>query len=259
MNLKISVFFLLGLSLLIVPAAHSASIGSPLNIPMDIMEEERLSIAADGNFITGKDLETKDGITNEIDESTQIGLKIAYGLAEGVSLYAKIGMADWSITRNIPETIDYENAPYYGAGIAYAYKAESNIIIGGDIQYIMQSDVGVDTLTYAGRSATNIGGMDADFSELQISVLCGYDIAVSDDTHIVPYAGLGYDKFSYEWAAGSLNTTSTIDIAAGSLDGDNALGLIAGTSVSVGSNLNIHLEGRFVSETAFSLGFNYRF
>jgi len=259
MNSKIIVFFLFGINFLIVSSGYGASLGSLMNIPLDVTEEERLSIAGDGSFITGKDLETKDGITNEIDESNQVGLKVAYGVVESVSIYAKFGAADWSITNSVPETIDYENSLYYGAGLTYAYKSETNIIVGGDIQYIMQPEVGVDSLTYAGRAATNINGLEADFSELQISVLCGYDITVSEDMHLVPYAGLGYDKFSYEWAAGSFNAASAINIASGSLDGDNAVGLIAGTSVNVGSNLNINLEGRFVSETAFSFGFNYRF
>ena len=77
--------------------------------------------------------------------------------------------------------------------------------------------------------------------------------------HIVPYGGLTYSQFEYESAVGSFNASSTINQAAQSLDSDDVLGFISGLSLKMGSNLDINLEGRFVAESAFSIGFNYRF
>ncbi|MFH1092959.1 MAG: hypothetical protein V1739_02235 [Candidatus Omnitrophota bacterium] len=238
---------------------QAAQVGSMISVPLDIVEADRLSINAEGSIVSEINLDTKNGISNSVDESTQIGLKISYGITEGVSFYAKLGMADWSITNSTPMTTEYENAPYYGGGISYVYRSESNILVGGDIQYIMQSGVDVDSITYSNTAAANITGLEGDFNTMQISVLLGYDLELSEDMRIVPYGGLTYSKFEYESAAGSFTAGSTINQAAQSLDSDDVLGFIAGLSLKMGSNLDITLEERFVAESAFSIGFNYRF
>lgn len=256
---KLFILINMGMVLSLAFSVQAAQVGSMVSVPLDIMEEERLSINAEGSVISEIDLDTKNGISSSVDESTQIGLKIAYGITEGVSFYGKIGMADWSIKNSTPMTTEYENAPYYGGGISYMYRSESNVIVGGDIQYIMQSEVNVDSITYNNTAATNITGLDGDFTTMQISVLLGYDLVLGEDMNIVPYGGITYSQFEYKSQAGSFTAGSTINQAAQSLDSDDILGFVIGTSLKMGNNLDVNIEGRFVAESALSIGFNYRF
>ncbi len=240
-------------------SALAVQVGSMVSVPLDIMEEERLSINAEGSTINEIDLDTKNGITNSVDEGTQIGLKIAYGVTQGVSFYAKVGMADWSIKNSTPMTIEYETSPYYGGGISYMYRSDTNVLVGGDIQYIMQSGIEVDSITYNNTPATNIIGLAGDFTTMQISVLLGYDLEISDDMNIVPYGGITYSQFAYKSQTGSFTAPAAISQAAQNLDSDDLLGFIVGLSLKMGNNLDVNLEGRFIAESAFSIGFDYRF
>jgi len=117
----------------------------------------------------------------------------------------------------------------------------------------------IDSITYNNIAAANITGLAGDFNTMQISILLGYDLVLSDDMNIVPYGGITYSQFEYESQAGSFTAGGTINQAAQSLDSDDVLGFIAGLSLKMGNNLDVNLEGRFVAESAFSIGFNYRF
>jgi outer membrane protein W len=239
--------------------AQAAQIGTIMSIPMQIMEEERLSINAEASFITDRDLDTKSGTTNSIDQGTQIGIKAAYRLIESVNVYAKLGMADWSINKSTPMTIDYETSPYYGAGLSYTYITDTGIIIAGDMQYTMQPDVEISSINYQNIVATNIKGLDGEFTELQLSLLFGYEILDTAKIKIVPYTGFTYSQFKYEASSGSFTAGSTISTAAESLESDDVLGFVAGAGIDLGSALKVNFESRFGAETAFSTTFHYRF
>jgi len=251
--------FLASFFLALPMTAQAAYVGSMLNAPLDVMEENRMVIAGEANIVSGRDLETKAGVTNKIDGSNQIGLKAEYGLTEGVGLFFKVGTADWTFQSGSPLSIEYDNNLYYGAGMKYVYRSETNFMLAGDFQYLWQPKAEAGDVTSGSTAATNIKGLDAEIRELQVSVLFGYKVDLSTDTSIVPYAGIALNSFDFKIDSGSFDAPGAVSRAAQSYGGDDMLGFIVGTSLQTGTSFNINLEGRFVAEEAFSIGINYRF
>jgi len=80
------------------------------------------------------------------------------------------------------------------------------------------------------------------------------------DYKIIPYIGGYYSYFNINYRKNTIYTDDTyIYTAEGNTKSKDNFGVLLGLSIPVLKNFSYKLEGRFIAETAMSVGAKYRF
>lgn len=220
---------------------------------------------------------TGDSIRDVKMKSNRIFLKGSVGVHSNIDFFVKLGMADakWEqkyLSPGLPDDKDKFNGDYgfawgFGAkakifetsgGLRFmtdaqylSYKVDGDYKVNGtDLkQVIMAEDPSITTASY--KSKTKI-------QEWQVALYVNQTFR-----QFSPYAGL---KYSDATLKNEIRTSFTDSIGPFSAKfetkarADKNFGVFIGTDIYViSSKMSVNIEGRFIDETAVTIGMNYRF
>jgi len=213
-------------------------------------------------------------------ESNRIFLKGTVGIHPNVDVFVKIGMADadWKMTEKEIGNPDYKWEFNGDRDLAYGIGAKAKVFqtLGGlrvmaDAQYLHYEVDG------------KLKGNGKDYDQNYLAYLRGYDPSVTFSStqktkvqewqialyvnqtigNFSPYGGVKYSAFKadfeFDGSGQFLGEPLSVKID-GKSEADNNLGIFLGTDIYLIPNkFSVNVEGRFIDETAFTVGANYRF
>lgn len=242
----------------------AASIGGALT-----QGKGKLAIGVEQEFIFDRDMKfdkTTFALTSEsegmkIDHIYRTLAKVSYGLLDNLDIYVKLGAADFEAKRSwynagiedAREDYKGKSAFAYGFGLKGTYALKDDWLIGADIQYLRHVNDFSEPFVIIGDRYTGSG--KATFQEWQVALYLAKSIG-----NFVPYIGGKYSdlrivtKNSVPWAeVPNPWSAKTRDKA------DDIFGVFVGTDYKITNNWKVNIEGRFIDETAMSVGVTYKF
>jgi outer membrane protein W len=251
-------------SLLCLPlASYAASIGGA-----ETQGKGKFAIGLDQEFVFDRDmkfdkaswgeLDSGETVKVEIDSMYRTMVKASYGVLDNLDVYVKLGTADFKMTDVWTETGEEwhdtakgKNAFAYGFGAKGTYELKDGWFVGADVQYLRHKN------KYSGSGYDALDPADTDswhgkmtFQEWQVAPYIAKKIG-----NFVPYLGVKYSDLRIkEKSVDDDGDEDTIKWKA-----DDNVGVFVGTDYKIADNWKLNLEGRFVDETAMSVGATYRF
>jgi len=251
---------------------NAGSIGSP-----ETQGKGKIAVTSDNSFIFGRyfkfikasniDPYPDENIEGaDIERGYQVMLKTSYGLLDNLDVYVKLGWADYKIdsifqgTRetgkySFPFVMNTDSDFAYGLGVKGNYEFKPSWLVGYDLQYLRSKH---DMYLTKKRTTEPTGAFKS-------TVMQEWHVAVSLAKKIksfIPYVGVRYSDARFEtkgiedqlvWGA-DMAWIYNIKYKAK----DN-VGVFLGTDYNLTKNLSFNIEGRFIDETAMSLGATYKF
>ncbi len=251
---------LLGLTVLLCSplAAYAASIGDP-----QTQGQFKFGIGLDQEFMFKRDMKFKsasfelDGVeltNSEVKNMYRTMIKGSFGIFDFLDVYVKLGTAkskgkmDWEF-----EGVTFESDKLktkwgfaYGGGLKGAYTFKNGLLIGGDLQYLTHKRKADFTWT---DETTGEEGTD------KVKT-------TSQEWQVAPYVGMKFENFTPYVGVKYSDVRVKIKDEEGDwlkFKADDNVGVFGGISYEVIKNLKLNLEGRFIDETALSLGLTYKF
>lgn len=260
---------------------YAASIGGA-----ETQGKGKFAIGLDQEFVfdrDGKDVArvVSDGtltqnwkIESEVDKMYRTMAKASYGLFDSLDVYVRLGVAKpdyaekvggtWTDSGGAPPAdqgtftgvgkLKGDNAFAYGFGMKGTYDLKNDWLVGCDVQYLShKNDYKTSgTLTVydsAGNMVMEEPGEwkgEITFYEWHVAPYVAKKLG-----NFVPYLGARYSDARMsdkdEWG------TKT------KIKADDNFGVFLGTDYKIGENWKLNLEGRFIDETAMSVGATYKF
>lgn len=273
-------------------AVYAASIGGA-----ETQGQGKFSIGMDQEFVFDRDLKnTQFSFTEEVtppgggpveftgqlsldskvDKMYRTMVKANYGLLDNLDVYVKLGTADGESKSSFSGLLDWtdvanplntgqgtfsgsgksktDNAFAYGLGMKGTYDLANGWLIGADAQYLRhQNDYkfsGSATYTDPTMVPPSFSAPLSWKGKLTIQEWQVAPYVAKKMGNLVPYFGVRYSDFRAE------------DKSEGEKEkykADDNFGVFLGTDYKLGENWKLNLEGRFVDETAMSVGATYRF
>lgn len=215
-------------------------------------------------------------------DSNRVFLKGTLGLHPNVDIFAKLGMAgaNWEAKYKEPgfpdEKFEFEDDWGFAWGIgakAKIFETSGGLRFMADAQYLsykVDGDLKVDgkdfdqgfleelRLDSGDPNATFSSDSETEIKEWQVALYVNQTFG-----NFSPYAGVKYSEFDIDCELkGSgqvLGNPYSLKIE-GDAEADDNFGIFLGTDIYVIPNqLSINIEGRFLDETAGTIGVNYRF
>lgn len=236
--------------ILAITFVFSSSVVNAASIGGKQPEQGKLAIGAEFNYID-RDMKNKtQGQKAELD-SKQYLAKVEYGLlgsdAFNWSIFTKLGKADAKY-KDPDDKYDFDEELVWGLGSKLVYKLEA-CKLGIEGQYFSIEDLETTKNLDAGDK------LDAEWKEWQVSLFVAKDFSLEAIT-LTPYLGIKYSdlKNDTEWWDVSASKTTKYDV-----EEDDDVGVFVGTDINFTDNISVNLEGRFIDETAMSVGATYKF
>ncbi len=213
-------------------------------------------------------------------ESNRVFLKGTVGVHPNVDIFVKLGMADadWKLTEKSPGEPDSKSEFDGDWDLAYGIGAKAKIFqtpgglrIMADAQYLRYEVDGklkidgkeIDQDFLAGLqevdpSATFSSTKKTKIQEWQVALYANKTIG-----NFSPYGGVKYSDFKADLELNGsgqvLGEPFSMKID-GKSEADKNFGVFLGTDIYVIPNkFSVNIEGRFIDETAFTIGANYKF
>lgn len=213
-------------------------------------------------------------IKSEIDKMYRTMAKASYGLLDNLDVYVRLGTADpdytekvsgtWTDSAGVPPqdkgtftgTAKYkgDNALAYGFGMKGTYDLKNDWLVGCDVQYLRHKNdykasgsaiIYDDNGTAIGEDTDEWKG-EITFYEWHVAPYVAKKFG-----NFLPYLGVRYSDARIKGKDEDGDTTK--------IKADDNFGVFLGTDYKIGENWRLNLEGRFVDETAMSVGATYRF
>jgi outer membrane protein W len=247
--------------LLCLPAvAYAATIGGT-----ETQGKGKLSIGLDQEFVFNRDMEfvkeTGYSITPgsslqdvEINDINRTMIKASYGVIDNLDIYVRLGIANlneqdrWYVNGNYDsqQNLTGKCASAYGLGLKYTYPLGDKWLLGVDAQYLRHRN------SYSGKWTIDDSPWQGHMTiqEWQIAPYVARRIG-----NFIPYLGVKYsdlrllDKGNDNSQTG-WNTTHKAE---------HNCGVFLGTDFKIGGHWKLNIEGRFIDETAMSIGAAYKF
>ncbi|NOZ26343.1 MAG: hypothetical protein GXO94_09680 [Nitrospirae bacterium] len=213
-------------------------------------------------------------------ESGRLFLKGTIGVRPDVDVYVKLGTADadWKMTEKEPGQPDSrtefngDRDLAFGAGVkARVYQTPGGLRVMADAQYLrydVEGDLITDGTEFDQEFLDELRASDpgATFSSTKKTKIQEWQLALYVNKTVgrfSPYGGVKYSDVKADLELDGngqyLGEPFTLTIDAES-EADGNFGLFLGTDIQVIPNrLSVNIEGRFMDETAFTLGASYRF
>ena len=239
----------------------------------------KFGVGLDSEFVLKREFRERNFINalpqnvtykNEIEAYNTLRetLKISYGIIDNLDIYVKVGLETEPTYR---ENIDAffvgaaaihgisklrgKNALVYGLGLKGTYPLPYDWLIGCDTQYFRystryRSSGGYDT---AGAITGNVVLGTITYSEWHIAPYIAKKFG-----NFTPYIGA---KYSQSELRDKIDSQGDIIVFAQGAKYYSLynVGAFGGLDVNLGEHWRLNLEGRFIDETAASLGVNYKF
>ncbi|MFO7963106.1 MAG: outer membrane beta-barrel protein [Desulfobacterales bacterium] len=207
----------------------------------------------------------------EISEMNRVMVKLSYGILDFLDVYARIGYASYEseadflpveqiiLMETMPEaeevTYGFEgDSPVWGLGLKGAYDLGNYWLVGADLQYLSQrgentskrNDFDVETFT-----------QETKIEEWHIAPYAGRKMG-----NFIAYAGVKYSEFKMENEM-TFKDEKTFDVykekETVKLEADDNVGVFLGLDYNLANRFSFNIEGRFVDESAMSIGATYNF
>lgn len=262
------------ISLCLPAASYASSIGGA-----ETQGQGKFGIGLDQEFIFDRDMKLKseegldpgdanEGMKSEIDNMYRTMVKASYGVLDNLDIYVKLGTADFKSKNNCTHTeadgdwekqndkIKGDNTFAYGFGAKGTYNLKDDWILGCDIQYLRHKNDFKGTRHYGENGQgwdpddeDSIKG-DVTFQEWHIAPYIATKIA-----NFVPYLGIKYSDLRLK----QKTEFEDENVEKRKLKANDNFGVFVGTDYKIADNWKLNLEGRFVDETAMSVGATYKF
>ncbi|MFO7962684.1 MAG: outer membrane beta-barrel protein [Desulfobacterales bacterium] len=227
-----------------------------------------------GNLKWKDDIEDyQDFDDAEISELNRVMVKISYGIIDYLDVYARIGYAwydseaDFS---NLVQPAEFTvmnggaaettfgadgDSPVWGIGLKGAYEFGNNWLVGADLQYLSQR--GENTFKRSYDDYIESCTLETTIDEWHIAPYAGRKMG-----NFTAYAGVKYSdidveneiSFKEKYPGGSYKEKETIE-----LEADDNVGVFLGLDYKLANRFAFNIEGRFIDESAMSLGAAYLF
>jgi len=213
-------------------------------------------------------------------ESNRVFLKGTVGVHPNVDVFVKLGMADagWKLTEKDPgqpdskTEFDGDRDLAYGIGAkAKVFQTPGGLRVMADAQYIryeVDGDLKTDGKEVDQDLLDDLRSTDpgATFSSTKKTKIQEWQLALYVNKTVgrfSPYGGVKYSDFKADLDLDGngqyMGEPFTVTIDAES-EADNNIGVFLGTDIQVIPNqFSVNIEGRFLDETAFTVGASYRF
>lgn len=245
--------------------ARAASVGSP-----ETQGQGKIAVAAEWSYIFSKDLDFKKatrppGYDNYVPLNFRIVrgrnavAKVSYGVFKAMDVYVKLGVANYDFkgdvfvgdAKRVEEELSAGNDFLYGGGFKLAYELKDGWIIGCDAQYLA-SDHKLDF-----RAANKISGAvsSAKYADCRIQEWQAAPYIAKKIADFTPYVGVRYSdlRMDQKNPYDPRRWDNLVFIA------DCNVGVFTGVDWNFGKSFKLNVEGRFIDETAISVGAVYRF
>jgi len=237
---------------------HAAAIG-----PMEPLGPMKVSMGPEYNGMYGRDLDNSGAINSgEVRASNQVYMDIVLGLTDWANVYTKLGAANlqdklnWSNGRN--QTIKYDYGFLWGLGGNCLFDIGNDFGVGADAQ-INTWACDADSISGQGSPVFTEKG-SARAYEFQAAAYFTYSYDVGADSKIIPYLGGYYSYFKINNNKTNKYEDDTYTyVEDGNITGKDNFGLLAGLDVKYYENVYVKLQGRFLAETAASVGISYKY
>lgn len=257
------IFLSLAVFICLPMAVYAASIGGA-----ETQGQGKIAVGVDQTFVFNRDLKFKSAsglgtgqtLKNvKVDREYETMLKTSYGLLDNLDVYFKLGSENsrgkgdnYVGDSKYGDDKSKTGAVFaYGFGLKGVYELQSNWLIGCDLQYLRSSHE-----TRISETVVATGESDA----------TKYKSVVSHEWHVAPYIAKRINNFTPYLGVKYSDSRDTLKKPAddGWLDNvkyeaDDNVGVFVGTDYKIGDHWKLNLEGRFVDETAMSVGATYRF
>ena len=256
---KYLILALIGMVAATAGPAGAASVGSP-----ETQGQGKIAAGLDWSYVFNRDLDYKtatrpagnDSYSAEnfrIDRGYNVAGKISYGIFDALDIYVKLGAANYDFkgdVKKVEENLSAGNVFLYGGGIKFVYELEHGWIIGAAAEYLT-SEHELDF------SAVNLTTGVVTTAEYAVCRLQDWQVApyvAKKIAAFTPYFGARYSDFRMvQKNPDSIMRWDNLVFRA-----DRNVGVFMGTDWKIGKNFKLNVEGRFVDETAISLGAAYR-
>ncbi len=258
-------------------AVYASSIGGA-----ETQGKGKVAVGLDQEFVFDRDMKLKSGYyweeddtiedKTEIDKMYRTMVKTSYGVFDNLDVYVKLGTADFDgkssyTIRDVDGSYEIgslkikgNNAFAYGFGMKGKYNLENDWIVGCDVQYLRhQHDV---KFTDSWTDYNPDGSVDevdsgsgkgkVTFQEWHIAPYIARKIG-----NFLPYFGVRYSDLRTNYKIPDEDSEDPDSIP--KFKADDNVGIFIGTDFKITDNWKLNLEGRFVDETAMSLGATYKF
>jgi outer membrane protein W len=188
-------------------------------------------------------------------------VKISYGLLDNLDVYVKLGggnvktTGDWLIEDvggSMKLKSDYGFT--YGLGAKGTYNLTDDWFVGCDIQYLRSETDYKGTFDIEEMGEYGFSG-NSTWQAWQVAPYVALKAG-----NFVPYLGIKYSDLIQKYK------NDNTDISNGGFPMESLTtrskgncGVFVGTDYRIGTNWKLNIEGRFIDETAMSLGASYKF
>jgi len=246
--------FFMAIAVIIFPSfVFSAPVGNPAN-PVLLKGDNNFKLGAMFDFVSERELDvTGESVELEANFYTA---KLAYTFADRLDVYVLLGMIDEA---EVDEKVGSDSYKYFfdedfswGIGATFlVHEFENGIKLGADAKYrVAEADLTALDINGTKYEISDITDVQGDYDEWQIALGIAKQLG-----KFVPYAGVKYSDVELQ-AKGTIAGTT---YETNNVNSEEVIGVFVGISFLPKDNFSINLEGRFIDETAFSLGCNYRF
>lgn len=247
-----------------VPAG-AASVGSPKT-----QGQGKIAATAEWSYIFSRDLdfvsatrppghENDRPLNFRIVKGNNVTGKVSYGLFNAMDIYIKLGVANYDFKgdvfvgdiKRVEEKLSAGNSFLYGGGFKFVYELKEGWIIGCDAQYLTSDH----ELDFRATNVTSGGVTTAKYADFRIQEWQAAPYIAKKIADFMPYLGARYSGFRIKQE--NPNDPRRWDNLI--FNADYNVGVFAGMDWNFGNSFKLNVEGRFVDETAMSVGAVYRF
>lgn len=246
-------------------AAHIGSIGAAV-------EQGKWKLGIFNDNVQDSEFKVRTGVGStalltgaNIEDSNTIGVEAVYGLIENLNIVFKGGFSDRTLKTEWNDgsvtEMEYDQSTFWGYGLRYIVGSADDFIIAFNAQVAIQAGDDVETVRESGVSADEIYSPgEGKLTEIQGSVLLGFNFDFNEDASILPYFGLtaNNSKLKSDNLRYRVGLTN-YDIEKLELEESNRFGLVLGANLALGKKFNFNIESRFKTETAISAAITYSF
>jgi len=262
---KLLILFLMGTVVVTTVPAQAASVGSPKT-----EGRGKVATTVEWSYVFGRDLgyekatrpagnDIYRAANFRISRGYNVAGRISYGIFDAIDIYVKLGAANYNFkgdvlagdTKSVDENLIAGNSFLYGGGFKLAYELKKNWIIGCDAQYLTSGhelDFRAANLTTG--VVTTAKYANCRLQEWQVAPFVAKKIA-----GFTPYLGVRYSDF--RMVQKNPDSSKRWDHLV--FRADYNVGVFTGIDWGPGKNFKLNVEGRFVDETALSIGATYKF
>ncbi len=247
------VFLVLGVFFLFPVVCFAAAIGGT-----ETVGKGEWSIGLEQEVVFERNMENASlsggqRVELEIDKAYRTMAKISYGLMDNMDMYIKLGTSEFEVDQKVfsPDESGEKDSKTdfaYGAGLKWNMPLKKGCFLGVDAQYLRHRN----KYTYTNTS-TAVYDVQEDKLTLQQWHVASY--IGKKMGKFVPYLGVRYSDARLK----SEGQSTWVAPCNWKSEAEDNVGIFVGTDVKLADNWTLNVEGRFIDETAMSVGSSFKF